>query len=79
MISFTKREAVVKLFAILSGFEKVQVELFLRKVLKKRMKGVAEVIINEKDFAFIYKKKSSQLSISFNYGIWICAGFPLHD
>ena len=29
MISFTNREAVVKLFALLSGFEKVQVKLYI--------------------------------------------------
>ena len=80
VLSFTSKDAVLLVLSTLSHKSTSYVESRFRKKLKGRLNGRAEVIISpENDFSFIYKVTSSQLVISFRYGVWNQAGFPLHS
>ncbi len=80
VLSFTSKDAGLALLSLLSNQTKSSVQSKFKKNLKGRVNGKAAVIISlEKDFAFIYKIKTSQLTISFRYGVWNKAGFPLHN
>ena len=76
-ISFTRMEAVVALFSVLSGMSEGAVTSYFKR---KVSNGRAKVIVNlEKDFVFLYKIKAGQLLITFHYGFWNKSGFPLHS
>ena len=76
-ISFTRMEAVVGLFSVLSGMSEGAVRSYFKR---KVSNGRAKVIVNlEKDFVFLYKIKAGQLLITFHYGFWNKSGFPLHS
>lgn len=76
-ISFTRMEAVVVLFSVLSGMPEGTVRSYFTRRVQN---GRAKVIVNlEKDFVFLYKIKAGQLLITFHYGLWNKSGFPLHS
>lgn len=76
-ISFTRMEAVVALFSVLSGMSEGAVRSYFKR---KVSNGRAKVIVNlEKDFVFLYKIKAGQLLITFHYGFWKKFSFPLHS
>ena len=80
VVSFPSKQAVIVLLSMLSRQGVWNVESQLRKKLKGRVSGRAEVITNvEKDFAFIYKVKTSELTITFHYGVWNKHGLPQHN
>ena len=80
VLSFTSKDAVLLVLSTLSHKSTSYVESRFNKKLKGRVNGMAAVIVSpEKDFSFIYKVKTSQLVISFRYGVWNQAGFPLHN
>ena len=75
-ISFTRMEAIVVLFSVLSGMPEGTVRSYFTRRVQN---GRAKVIVNlEKDFVFLYKIKAGQLLITFHYGLWNKSGFPLH-
>lgn len=79
VMSFTSRKAVVLLLSMLSGLSETSVLSHFKRRLTGNTNGKAKVIVNsEKDFAFVYKIKPGQFIISFQYGVWNKAGFPLH-
>ena len=76
-ISFTRMEAVVALFSVLSGMPEGTVSSYFKRRVSN---GRAKVIVNlQKDFVFLYKIKAGQLLITFHYGLWNKSGFPLHS
>jgi len=81
VISFTSLESVVALFTLLTDLTKTHIyKTYFKRSLSGRVNGKAKVIINEdKDFAFHFKIKSSELHINFHYGVWNKAGFALHS
>ena len=71
ILSFTSKYAVLTLLSLLSGQTKSSVASKFERRLKGRVNSKAAVIIcPEKDFAFIYKIKTSELTIQFRYGVW---------
>lgn len=80
VISFSSKKAVVALFSQLTGLNEPEVKGYFKKSLSGRVNGKASVIVNPvKDFAFLFKIKPSQCYITFHYGVWNKAGFPLHN
>ena len=76
-MSFTRMEAVVALFSVLSGMPEGTVKSYFKRRVSN---GRAKVIVNlQKDFVFLYKIKAAQLLITFHYGFWNKSGFPLHS
>ena len=80
VLSFTSKDAVLLVLSTLSQKSTSYVGSRFNKNLKGRVNDRAAVIMSpEKDFSFVYKVKTSQLVISFRYGVWNQAGFPLHN
>ena len=78
-ISFTRMEAVVALFTMLSGMPEGTVSTYFKRRVSN---GRAKVIVNLHfvlHFVFLYKIKAGQLLITFHYGLWNKSGFPLHS
>ena len=80
VISFISKQAVVVFLSLLSGLDESDVKKYLKKYLTGRVNGKDTILVNtRKKFEFKYRKKSLQLCIVFQYGVWNKAGFPLHN
>lgn len=80
VISFTSTEPLVFLLSLLSGMSTRKVKLFLQRILAGKRHGFKTKVLisNVKDFAFVYRFKTSELIIQYHYGEWNSHGFPLH-
>ena len=80
VLSFTSKPSVITLFSKLTSLTEIEVKSYLKKSLSGRINGRSRVIVSpEKDFAFIFKIKPSELHINFHYGVWNKAGFAIHN
>lgn len=81
VISFTSLDSVEKLFSLLSGINiKDLKKSFSRKLKGRRSGHKVELLVSEdKDFGFLYRKKSGQMDIQFHYAEWNAYGFPQHS
>lgn len=81
VVSFTCLDSLLKLFQLLTGMGTGQVRKFFTRVLKgaTRYGHKIKLIVSEiKDFAFVYKYSTGQLTIQFHYGEWNTCGAPRH-
>lgn len=80
VMSFSSRKAVIVFLSLLSGYSETNVKGFFKKILAGRTHGKARVIVScSKEFSFTYNIKTGQFCVSFHYGVWNKAGFPLHN
>ena len=80
LMSFSSKKAVAVFLAQLSSWSERDVKCYFKKILTGRAHGKASVIVSAvTNFSFIYNMKASQFCISFHYGVWNKAGFPLHN
>lgn len=80
VMSFSSRKAVIEFLSLLSCWPESDVKSCLKKSLAGRVHGIARVIVScAKEFSLTYKIKSGQFCVSFYYGVWNKAGFPLHN
>ena len=81
VISFTCLGSLLKLFQLLTGMSSRKVRNYFTRVLNGSSRGghrVKLIVSHNKDFAFVYKYKTGQLSIQFKYGEWNTFGHPQH-
>lgn len=80
LMSFSSKKAVAVFLAQLPSWRERDVKYYFKKILTGRAHGKASVIVSAvRNVSFIYNMKTSQLCISFHYGVWNKAGFPLHN
>ena len=79
-MSFSSEKTAAVFLAQLSGLSERYVKIYIKKILTGSAYGKASVIVSSaKNVSFIYKNKASQFCISFYYGVWDKARFPLHN
>ena len=81
VISFTSLRLVVDFLVLLSRFSADKVAMYFKRTLatgSRKGHNVSVITSDEKDFAFIYKRRQGKLVISFNFGEWNSSGFPQH-
>lgn len=79
VISFTSKRLVVDFLVLLSRFSADKVAMYFQRTLatgSRKGHNVSVITSDEKDFAFIYKRRQGKLVISFYFGEWNSSGFP---
>ena len=81
VISLTCNQSVKRLFCLLSGKKKHDVDRFFKRTMMsgKRINHKLSVLVSDvKDFAFVYKFNKEELTISFHYSEFNSFGCPQH-
>lgn len=82
IISFTTIRLVKEIFCLLTGMSGPEIMKFFNKNISSGVRSghKTSVIVDEsKEFAFMYKYRKGELTVSYHYGEWNICGAPRHN